>query len=65
MIEAKILDWIDLGDSLPLIEVYSKRNFLRIFNLFRIMNKNKPESVLFVLFCKFFFFFSIFNYSFN
>ncbi len=57
MIEAKILDWIDLGDSLPLIEVYSKRNFLRIFNLFRIMNKNKPESVLFVLFCKFFFFF--------
>ena len=57
MIESRILEWIDLGDSVQTLEIYSKKKLLRFFNWFRIINKYKPDNVLFIFFCKFFYYF--------
>ena len=57
MIESNIMEWIDLGDSIQIMEIYSKKNLVRFLNFFRIMSKYKPENRIFILFVKFFFFF--------
>ncbi len=57
MIDTQILQFIDIGDSIPNLDIYSKTRLIKFFNYFRIMNNYKPESILFILFCKFFYFF--------
>ena len=59
MIESNIMEWIDLGDSIQIMEIYSKKDLVKFFNCFRIMSKYKPENRFFILFVKFFFFFQI------
>ncbi len=48
MIESKIMEWIDLGDSIQIMEIYSKKDLVRFFNFFRIMTKHKPENRIFI-----------------
>ena len=57
MIDTQILEFIDIGDAIPTLDIYSKTRLIKFFNYLRIMNNYKPESMLFILFCKFFYFF--------
>ena len=57
MIESNIMEWIDLGDSIQIMEIYSKKDLVKFFNCFRIMSKYKPENrFLFYLLNSFSFF---------
>ena len=40
MIESKIIEWLDFGDTAQNLDVYSKRKFIPIFRFFRILLKN-------------------------
>ena len=50
MIESNIIEWLDFGDSIQKIDIYSKKNLLRIFKYFRTLIKNKPSALLDILF---------------
>ena len=57
MIESNIMDWIDLGDSVQILEMYLNKRLIKLFNFFRIMTKYKSDSRFFIFLVKFFFFF--------
>ena len=57
MIESNIMEWIDLGDSVQILEMYLNKKLIKLFNFFRIMAKHKIDSRFFIFFLKFFFFF--------
>ena len=57
MIESNIMEWIDLGDSVQILEMYLNKRLIKLFNFFRIMNKYKSDSRFFIFLVKFFFFF--------
>ena len=57
MIETQILEFIDIGDSIPTLDIYSKTRLIKFFSYFRIMNNYKTNNILFILFCKFLYFF--------
>ena len=57
MIESNIMEWIDLGDSVQILEMYLNKRLIKLFNFFRIMTKYKSDSRFFIFLVKFFFFF--------
>ena len=56
MIESNIINWIDLGDSMQNLDVYSKKKLVKFFNLMRVILTYKTFSIFFFLILKFFFF---------
>ena len=52
MIETKIMDIIDLGDSLQKMEIYSQDNLVKYFNIFRIMLKYQNDEFILIFFLK-------------
>ena len=65
MIESNIMEWIDLGDSVQMLEMYLNKRLIKVFNFFRIMTKFKTDSRFFIFFSKILFFFSIYDDSYN
>ena len=59
MIESNIINWIDLGDSMQNLDVYSKKKLVKFFNFMRVLLSYKTFSIFFFLILKFFFFSSI------
>ena len=49
MIESNIIEWLDFGESIQKIDVYSKINILNIFRLYRELLKNKFPILLDIL----------------
>ena len=41
MIESKIIEWLDFGDSAQNLDVYSKKKFIPIFRFLKFLLKNK------------------------
>ena len=56
MIESNIINWIDLGDSMQNLDVYSKKKLVKFFNFMRVVLSYKTFSIFFFLILKFFFF---------
>ena len=56
MIESNIINWIDFGDSMQLLEVYTKKKLIKFFNLMKVLISYKDFSIFFFIIMKFFFF---------
>ena len=56
MIESNIINWIDLGDAMQNLDVYSKKKLVKFFNLIRILLNYKSFSIFFYFILQFFFF---------
>ena len=56
MIESNIINWIDLGDSMQNLDVYSKKKLVKFFNLMRVILTYKTFSIFFFFNFKIFFF---------
>lgn len=59
MIESNIVKWVDLGDSMQSLDVYSKKKWVKFFNLIRVMISFKKFSIFFYIVLKCFFFLQI------
>jgi hypothetical protein len=59
MIESNIINWIDLGDAMQNLDVYSKKKLVKFFNLIRILISYKSFSIFFYAILQFFFFLQI------
>ena len=57
MIETKIMDIIDLGDSLQKMEIYSQDSLVKYFNIFRIIIKYQNDEFMLIIFLKVLFYF--------
>ena len=50
MIESNVINWLDFGDSIQKIDIYSKNKILFIFRAFRILIKNRtPVAIEIIL----------------
>ena len=53
MIESNVVEWLDFGDWVQNIDVYSKKSFLRIFQFFSLLKNNKfipiPIYIIFMI----------------
>ena len=56
MIESNIINWIDFGDSMQLLDVYTKKKLIKFFNLMKVLISYKDFSIFFFIIMKFFFF---------
>ena len=56
MIESNIINWIEFGDSMQLLEVYTKKKLIKFFNLMKVLISYKDFSIFFFIIMKFFFF---------
>lgn len=59
MIEANIVEWLELGESIRCIEVYESKNWTKFFSLFKMMMSHKKFSLYLFLVLKFLFFLQI------
>ena len=59
MIESNIINWIDLGDAMQNLDVYSKKKIVKFFNLIRVLLSYKSFSIFFYAILQFFFFLQI------
>ena len=46
MIESNIIEWLDFGDSIQNIYIYSRKYLIILFNFFRTLNKNKSFPII-------------------
>jgi hypothetical protein len=56
MIESNIINWIEFGDSMQLLDVYTKKKLIKFFNLMKVLISYKDFSIFFFIIMKFFFF---------
>jgi len=59
MIESNIVKWIELGDSMQLIDVYGKTKWMKFFNFIRVLIGFKKFSIFFYIVLKCFYFLQI------
>ena len=59
MIESNIFSYIDLGDSIQKIDIYSNRFLIFIFNLFFCLLKEKPNKIIIFFIFKFVYYIQI------
>ena len=59
MIESNIVNWIDLGDTLQNLDVYSKKHTVKYFNFVRVLMSFKTFGVFCYMILKFLFFLQI------
>ena len=59
MIESNIINWIDFGDSMQLLDVYTKKKLIKFFNLMKVLISYKDFSIFFFIIMKFYFFFKL------
>ena len=59
MIESNIIRWVNLGESMQLIDVYGKAKWAKFFSLIRVMMGFKKFSIFFYIVLKCFFFLQI------
>ena len=46
MIESNVVEWLDFGDSIQNIDVYSRKKLISLFRFFRILVKNKSFPII-------------------
>ena len=49
MIESKIIEWLDFGDSVQILDSYSKKNKIIFYRFLRALNKNKDFSIIIII----------------
>ena len=57
MIEPKLIDWVELGDSMQKMYIYTNSYLINYFSFFRIMLKYKQDKLLLLFFLKLYFYF--------
>ena len=57
MIEPKLIDWVELGDSMQKMYIYTNSYLIKYFSFFRIMLKYKQDKLLLLFFLKIYFYF--------
>ena len=57
MIEPKLIDWVELGDSMQKMYIYTNSYLINYFSFFRIMLKYKQDKLLLLFFLKIYFYF--------
>ena len=40
MIEERILEWLDLGDSVQIIDIYQKKKLMKFFKFYHLLVKH-------------------------
>ena len=55
MIEPKLIDWVELGDSIQKMYIYTS-SYIQLFSFFRIMLKYKLDKLLLIFFLKAYFY---------
>ena len=60
MIESNIVKWVDLGDTMQLLDVYGKKKWVKFFNLVRVLISFKKFSIFFYIVLKCFSFVQLF-----
>ena len=55
MIEPKLIDWVELGDSIQKMYIYTS-SYIKLFSFFRIMLKYKLDKLLLIFFLKAYFY---------
>ena len=63
MIEGNLANFIELGESMQLLDVYNKKKLIKFFNVFKIIILNKVDNKLFYIVLKCLFFFQIMTFS--
>jgi len=46
MIESNVIEWLDFGDSIQNIDVYSRKKLISLFRFFRLLVKNKSFPII-------------------
>lgn len=59
MIESNIVNWIELGDSMQTIDIYSRPKLMKFYNLIKILISFKKFSIFFYIVLKCFYFLQI------
>lgn len=57
MIESKIIESVELDDTIQKTYIYSHSFLIKYFSFFRIMLKYKQQTLLLIFFLKFYFYF--------
>ncbi len=55
MTEPKLIDWVELGDSIQKMYIYTS-SYIKLFSFFRIMLKYKLDKLLLIFFLKAYFY---------
>ena len=56
MIESNIIEWLDFGDSAQNLDVYTRKNLIRLFSFFRALLKTKNfATIMYVIFLTIYF----------
>ena len=56
MIESNVIEWLDFGDSIQNIDVYSRQKLISLFRFFRLLVKNKSfPTIIEIIFILIFF----------
>ena len=63
MIEERILEWLDLGDSVQIIDIYQKKKIMKFFKFYHLLVKHGIVSEVPDIFFQFIFFLQIINLS--
>ena len=63
MIEERILEWLDLGDSVQIIDIYQKKKLMKFFKFYHLLVKHGIVSEVPDIFFQFIFFLQIINLS--
>jgi hypothetical protein len=57
MIESKIIEWVELDDTIQKTYIYSHSFLIKYFSFFRIMLKYKQQTLLLIFFLRIYFYF--------
>ena len=50
MIESSIINWIDLGDSMQLLDIYDKKKLAKVFDFVRVLlNHNSVSNMIHII----------------
>ena len=63
MIEGNISEWIEIGESMQLLDIYNQKKLIKIFKVFQIIISNKINNKLTYIIFKILFFVQILTYS--
>ena len=63
MIESNVIKYVDIGDSIQMMNVYSKKSLKKFFKIFELLTSFKINNILFQFLLKIVFFLQIMDLS--
>ena len=63
MIESNVIKYVDIGDSIQMMNVYSKKSLKKFFKIFELLTSFKINNILFQFLLKILFFLQIMDLS--